>query len=93
MCPNNPSAEEVGGLDGFLYDAAQNFEDVSNIQYYNKKIRNLQLMSFSRPIQWYHFHAELMWPEGTFNVTGLRRELVYGLSSQVLYILIKGAQA
>jgi hypothetical protein len=31
-CPCNPSAEEVGGLDGFLYEAAQNFEVFSNIQ-------------------------------------------------------------
>jgi hypothetical protein len=26
LCPYNQSAEEVGGLDGFLHDAAQNFE-------------------------------------------------------------------
>ncbi len=25
LCPYNPSAKEVGGLDGFLYEAAQNF--------------------------------------------------------------------
>ncbi len=24
-------------------------------------------MSLSRPIQWYHSHADLIWPEGTFN--------------------------
>jgi hypothetical protein len=23
-------------------------------------------MSFSRPIQWYHSHADPIWPEGTF---------------------------
>jgi hypothetical protein len=28
----NPSAKEVGGLDGFLYEVAQNFEVFSNIQ-------------------------------------------------------------
>ncbi len=26
LCPSNLSAEKVGGLDGFLYDVAQNFE-------------------------------------------------------------------
>jgi hypothetical protein len=30
--PNNPSDKEVGGLDGFLYEVAQNFEVFSNIQ-------------------------------------------------------------
>ncbi len=25
-------------------------------------------MSFSRPIQWYHSHADPIWPYGTFNV-------------------------
>jgi hypothetical protein len=30
LCPYNPSAEEVGGLDGFLYEEAQNFEGFSN---------------------------------------------------------------
>jgi hypothetical protein len=23
-------------------------------------------MSFPRPIQWYHCHADLIWPDGTF---------------------------
>jgi hypothetical protein len=32
LCLYNPSAKEVGGLDGFLYEAAQNFEVFSNIQ-------------------------------------------------------------
>jgi hypothetical protein len=32
LYPYNPSAEEVGGLDGFLYEAAQKFEVFSNIQ-------------------------------------------------------------
>ncbi len=31
LCLYNLSAEEVGGLDGFLYEAAQNFEVFSNI--------------------------------------------------------------
>jgi hypothetical protein len=26
LCPYNPSAEEVGGLIGLLYEAVQNFE-------------------------------------------------------------------
>ncbi len=32
FCPYNPSPEEVGGLEVFLYEAAQNFELFSNIQ-------------------------------------------------------------
>ncbi len=32
LSPNNPSAEEVGGLDGFLNEVAQNIEEFSNIQ-------------------------------------------------------------
>ncbi len=28
LCPYNSSAEEVGGLDGFLYGAAQNFKSL-----------------------------------------------------------------
>ncbi len=24
-------------------------------------------MSFSRPIQWYHSHADPIWPDGNFN--------------------------
>ncbi len=24
-------------------------------------------MAFSRPIQWYHSHADPIWPDGTFN--------------------------
>jgi hypothetical protein len=25
-------------------------------------------MSFPRPIQWYHYHADLVWQDGTFNI-------------------------
>ncbi len=25
-------------------------------------------MSFSRPIKWYHSHADPIWPDGTFNI-------------------------
>jgi hypothetical protein len=24
-------------------------------------------MSYSRPFQWYHSHADTIWPDGTFN--------------------------
>ena len=27
-------------------------------------------MSFSRPIQWYHSHADPIWPDGVRHVTG-----------------------
>ncbi len=26
-------------------------------------------MPFWRPIQWYHFHVDPIWPDGTFNIT------------------------
>jgi hypothetical protein len=26
-------------------------------------------MSFTRPIQWCHSHADLFWPDGTFNIS------------------------
>ncbi len=32
LCPYNPSAEVVGGLDGFLYEAVRKFEVFSNFQ-------------------------------------------------------------
>jgi hypothetical protein len=32
LCTYNPPAEEVGLLDGFLYDAAQNFDLLTEIQ-------------------------------------------------------------
>ncbi len=37
----------------------------SNIQNRYKKKR---LMSFSRPIQWYHSHGDPIWPDGTFKL-------------------------
>jgi hypothetical protein len=59
LCPYNLSAEEVGRLNRFLYEEDQKFK----IRIKNKK--NLQqLMSFSRPIQWYHSHADIIWPDG-----------------------------
>jgi hypothetical protein len=64
----NLSAEEVGGLDGFLYEAAQ-----KSFQIFMVKIKKSKtykwLMSFSRPIKLYHAHADLIWPDGTFKST------------------------
>jgi hypothetical protein len=52
-----------------LNEAAQNCILFLNIQDQNKKIKNPQrLMSFSRPIQWYHSQADLIWPNGTFKL-------------------------
>ncbi len=57
-------------FDSFLYEAAQNFEVSYSYQIFKTKIKkskNLQrLMSFSRPIQWHHSHADPIWPDGTF---------------------------
>jgi hypothetical protein len=35
-------------------------------------------MFFSKPIQWYHSHADPIWPDGTFKV----------IDEQELYLLI-----
>ncbi len=52
-------------LDSFLYEVAQNFGVFTNIQKWNKNIKKLWwLVSFSRPIQWYHSHADPIWPDG-----------------------------
>ncbi len=37
-------------------------------------------MSFSRPIQWYHFYADPIRPDGTFKKT----------SKNIVYIIKKG---
>ncbi len=53
-------------LYSFLHEAVQNFELLSNIQDQKYKIKNTYwLMSFSRPIQSYHSHADPIWPDGT----------------------------
>jgi hypothetical protein len=41
LCPYNQSAEDVGGLDGFLYEAAQNFEVL--FKYSRLKLKNSKL--------------------------------------------------
>ncbi len=49
----DPNKQEVGFI---LYEAAQNLEVFLNIQVKLKKSKSS--WSFSRPIQWYHFHAD-----------------------------------
>ncbi len=47
-------------------------------------------MSFSRPIQWYHSHADSIWPDGTFNIAflgPLNHTLVTGTPSRGLLLL------
>jgi hypothetical protein len=54
-------------LDSFLHEAAQNFEVFSRFKSEIIKSKNLErLMSFTRPIQWYHSHVDPIWPDGTF---------------------------
>ncbi len=45
-------------------------------------------MSFSRPIQWYSSHADLIWPDGTFNAS--RDEFWKNVAEniQVIYFLL-----
>jgi hypothetical protein len=61
--PKQPSAEEVGRLDRFLYEAAQNFK----IKIKNKKPI---AVSFSRSIQWYYSHADLIWRAIFYEIYG-----------------------
>ncbi len=64
LCSYNKWSQQVGGLDAFLYEAAQNFEVFSKIQDQNEKIKNLKrLMSFSRPFQRYHSEAYPIWSD------------------------------
>ncbi len=54
-------------LKAFLYEAAQNFESFQILKSDIKKSKTyIRLMSFSRPMQWYHSHADPIWPDGTF---------------------------
>jgi hypothetical protein len=57
----DPNKQEVGFI--FAWSSAE----LWNIQDQKcKTIKNLkQLMSFSRPIQWYHSHADPIWPDST----------------------------
>jgi hypothetical protein len=51
-------------LDKYLYEVAQDFELILNIQDQKLKIKNKkQMMSSSRPIQWYNSHADPIWPD------------------------------
>ncbi len=47
LCPHNPSAKEVGGLDGFLYEATQNFEvfKYSRLKLKNQKPTEVEVLS------------------------------------------------
>jgi hypothetical protein len=51
-------------LDSFLHEAAQNFDVFPRVKLKNQK--PIALTSFSRPIQWYHSHVDLIWPDDTF---------------------------
>ncbi len=33
-------------------------------------------MSFSRPIQWFHSHADPIWPDGTFKGASTKRPIL-----------------
>ncbi len=67
---HDPNKQEVG-LN--LNAPAQNFELLSNIQDQKYKIKNLQrLMSFSRPIQWNHSHADPIWLDCPFKGKAVR---------------------
>jgi hypothetical protein len=56
----------VRRLDGFVHEAAKNLEILSKIKIKKPKTYSGCMMSFPRPIEWYHSHADLIWPAGTF---------------------------
>jgi hypothetical protein len=60
-------------LDSFLHEVAQNFELLSNIKDQNQK--PIAVDVFSRPIQWYHSHADPIWPDGTFKFVVRRTKI------------------
>ncbi len=35
-------------------------------------------MSFSRPFQWYHYHVDPIWPDGTFKQNFHESAVKYG---------------
>jgi hypothetical protein len=53
-------------LDGFLYEAEKKLSSLLKNSS-SEKIK-LAVMSFSRPVQWYHSHADLISPDGTIKV-------------------------
>ncbi len=52
-------------------------------------------MSFSRPIQWYHSQADLIWPDRTFNLFVIlvfdhKRDLTLRKAQELLEELVVG---
>jgi hypothetical protein len=43
-------------------------------------------MSFLRPIQWYHYQADPIWPDGTFKTTGNKKNFKLG---KTFYLFFK----
>ncbi len=70
MTPYNPSAEEVVGLELFLYEVAQNFELCSKIKDQNlKNQKPLEVSVIFKACPIVHSHAHLIWQDGTFKVS------------------------
>jgi hypothetical protein len=44
-------------------------------------------MSFSRPIQWYHSHADPIWPDGTFFKTEIHCTVQMRIPSHCWHLL------
>ncbi len=45
-----------------MHEEAQNFKLIK----YSRYKKPFALMSFSRLVQWYHSHADPIWPDGTY---------------------------
>ncbi len=50
-------------------------------------------MSFSRPIQWYHSHADPIWPDGTFNCLSTQDCPLHAISISHLHVQLNKKSA
>ncbi len=62
-----PWSKQAGGWIHFCMKRLRTLNSYQIIKIKNKKIYS-GLVFFSRPIQWYHYHADPIWPDGTFNL-------------------------
>ncbi len=69
-----PWSKQEGGWIHFCMKQLRTLNSYQILNIKNKKIKiPKRLMSFSRPIQWYHSHADPIWPGGTFKVLFVRK--------------------
>ncbi len=72
---HDPIKQEVGFI--FVWSGSELW---IRFQYSKLKLKNKnlwRLLSFSRPIHWYHSHADPIWTDGTFNDDAVFCLLIY----------------